>query len=651
MRGTMKNKISQISLLKNDVCSKSDIYRKYRAQINKLISNSDVRPGSEEERALYIPDEHTEEKLQDIFDDEADSLSLLIGYAGIGKSTVLRNFFNFSNSVISESRDGKAVIFPMTCNGKILDNAELIDDFTARISSVCSYIEKKTPELEIWFNSEQGQHSFYQYIDNTNPKILEHVPYDESVGIPTKKLENKKLRYAFEKERFIFTATKLKYYLGREECKYNKLIVILDDVEPLPYHAQKELIMQYVRFYECMRNVSEKDSDKKYIINMLISIRPHTNRILNTERDFKAFYVTREIVKQDMVDLHKLFEKKIYYYSKEINIENKDSWDTATKVLLILSGKFNGKYRNMIKNISLLNARDALKAYALVLSNRIWIQKNADKYAEFTINENDYIFNNITVLRALACEQYYVYARRGQYLIPSIILNSLDKNYSILNLCLLNCFLIEDSKNFSYGLEYKTGDDILKIFEKVFPNYLDLKDDVEKMIRYFYREKILRKSINDTEKLECQDEENITMQSKLYLSPKGYEISNMLSSDSVYYELCREDYYRVMNDEYSKQSSFELMQKGQQIGIFCDLLVLLKELMDEEKTYLLYVKEHNTLELYHAYFGNEVLCKKIYHGLCKSIEYSGNMNNPEMFPLKDEIEQKITELSNILCLE
>lgn len=647
----MKKKISQVSLLKNDVCSKSDIYRKYRVQINKLISNSNVRPGSEEERALYVPDVDTEEKLQDIYDDEVDSLSLLIGYAGIGKSTVLRSFFNFSNSAISESRDRKAVIFPMACNGKILDNAELIEDFTIRISSVCSYIEKRTPELQIWFNSEQGQHSFYQYIDNTNPKILEHVPYDESIGISTKELESKKLYYAFEKERFIFTVTKLKYYLGRKECIYNKIIVILDDVEPLPYHAQKELIMQYVRFYECMRNVSEKDSEKKYIINMLISIRPHTNRLLNTERDFKAFYITREILKQDMVDLHKLFEKKIFYYSKDITIENKDSWDTATKVLLILSGKFNGKYRNLIKNICLLNTRDALKAYALVLSNRIWIQKNADKSAEFTINENDYIFNNITVLRALACEQYYVYARRGQYLIPNILLNSLDKNFSILNLCLLNCFLIEDSKNFSYGLEYKTGEDILKIFQKVFPNYSDLKDDVEKMIQYFYREKILRKSINDIEKIECQDETNITMQSKLYLSPKGYEISNMLSSDSVYYELCREDYYRDMDNKYSKQSSFELMQKGQQIDIFCDLLVLLEELLDVEKKYLFYVKEHNTLELYHAYFGNEVLCEKLYRGLCKSIEYSGNLNNPGIFPLKNEVEQKIAELSNILRSE
>ncbi len=645
----MKKKISQISPFKNLTSPKSDIYRRYRLQINKLISSSDIRPGSEEEKQLYVPDEDTESKLQDIYDDESDSLSLLIGYAGIGKSTVLRNFFNFSNSAISESREQNAIIFPMSCNGKILDDKEIVEDFTIRISSVCSFLEKKFPALAAWFNSSNGQHSFFDYINDTNPKILEHVPYNRSIGSSPSELESLKLSYAYERERFTFMVTKLKYYLGRIDCRYHKLIVILDDIEPLPYHAQKSLIMQYVRFYECMRNVSETNSEKKYIINMLISIRPHTNRILNSENDFKAYYVTREIIKEDMVDLHQLFSKKILYYSKEITIENKESWDTATKVLLILSGKFNGKYRNLIKNISLLNSRDALKFYSLILSNRIWIQKNADKTAEFTINENDYIFNNITVLRALACEQYYVYAMRGQYLVPNILLNTPDKNYAILNLCLLNCFLKEDYRNCSYGREYKTGDEIIEFFLDVFPDYPDLKEDVQKMIEYFYREKLLRKSINDTEKTEVSDEDTeINMQSKLYLSPKGYEISNMLSCDSVYFELCREEYYRTMESEYSAQSSYELMQKGQQLAIFCDLLILLKELIAEEQKYLLYAKDKNTLGLYHLYFGSEILCEKLYQGLCRSIEYSGNIYNPDTSLLKGEVEHLLAVSDQIL---
>lgn len=644
----MKKKISQVSPLRNMVCSKSDIYRKYRIQIDKLISSSDIRPGSEEEKLFYIQDVETEGKLQAIYEDEADSLSLFIGYAGIGKSTVLRNFFNFNNSAISESGDGNAIIFPMSCNGRVLDDKEIIDDFTIRISSVCAFLEMKEPELGRWFSTASGQHSFYEYINNTNPKILEHVPYNEYIASSPSELESKKLNYAFLKERFIFMATKLKYYLGRNECRYNKIIVILDDVEPLPYYAQKKLIMQYVRFYECMRNVYEVNSEKKYVVNMLISIRPHTNRILNAENDFKAYYVTREIIKEDMVDLHELFTRKILYYSKKVTIENKDSWDIATRILLILSGKFNGKYKNLIKNISLLNTRDALKAYALVLSNRIWIQKNADKNPEFTIKESDYLFNNITVLRALACEQYYVYARRGQYLVPNILLNSMDKNYSIINLCLLNCFLREDGKNYSYGKEYKTGEDISKFFMEVFPNYPCLEEDVNKMTKYFYNEKILRKSINDTEREESQDEEGMTLQSKLYLSPKGYEIANMLSSDSVYFELCREEYYRIMDTEPSAQSSFELMQTGKQITIFCDLLILLKELIAEEQKFLLYAKEHHTIELYHLYFGNEILCERIYQGVCRSIEYSGNMYDRDICFHKGEVEQQILDLNSIL---
>lgn len=644
----MKKKISQISSLRNEYCSRSDIYTKYKWQFNKLISCSGIRPGSKEEKQLYIQDADTESRLRDIYEDDADSLSFLIGFAGIGKSTVLRNFFNFGNSVISEVRDERAIIFPMSCNGKILDDKETMEDFTNRIGSVCSFLERKIPQLQEWFSTTKGQHEFYEYINDTNPRILEHVPYDEQIYAKQYELEEKKLYYAFVKERFIFTVTKLKYYLGRKECYYNRLIVILDDVEPLPYAAQKNLIMQYVRFYECMRNVSEDYSDKKYIINMLISIRPHTYRILNTERDFKAYYVTREIIKQDMVDLHELFSKKIEYYSKDISIENKDSWDIATKMLLILSGKFNGKYGNLIKNISLRNTREALQAYSLVLSNRAWIQRNMDKNANFTIKENDYIFNNITVLRALACEHYYIYARRGLYLVPNILMNSLTENYAIINLCIINCFLCEDYEDYSYGQKFKTKEEILGYFHKVFFSRPEIENTAAQMLDYLYSEKILRKSINDTEKVEqLKEDDKLEMKSRIYLSPKGYEIDNLLKSDSVYFELCREEYYREMSEEYASQSSFELMQKGQQLEIFRDLFILLAELIEEEKKYLSYAKELDTITLYRNYFGSEVLCEKIFQGLWKSIEYSGNMHY--LWEQKNDTEKKIAELKGILA--
>ncbi|GFI57566.1 hypothetical protein IMSAG025_01006 [Muribaculaceae bacterium] len=103
-----------------------------------------------------------------------------------------------------------------------------------------------------------------------------------------------------------------------------------------------------------------------------------------------------------------------------------------------------------------------------------------------------------------------------------------------------------------------------------------------------------------------------------------------------------------MESEYSAQSSYELMQKGQQLAIFCDLLILLKELIAEEQKYLLYAKDKSTLGLYHLYFGSEILCEKLYQGLCRSIEYSGNIYNPDTSLLKGEVEQLLAESDLIL---
>lgn len=57
-------------------------------------------------------------------------------------------------------------------------------------------------------------------------------------------------------------------------------MIILDDVESLPYNYQEQLILQYLRFYTCMRNLPDIDDlDKKIIMSIywFLSDRRHIN--------------------------------------------------------------------------------------------------------------------------------------------------------------------------------------------------------------------------------------------------------------------------------------------------------------------------------------------------------------------------------------
>lgn len=660
----MKKKINEISPYKDDIIPENDLYTRYKAAFDKLLPLNDVKPNSKEDKAFYIPDDEFDRELDCILQDVNDTFSFVIGYAGIGKSTSLRHFFGFSNSAPVLMENSEILIFPSTFNGCVIENylcekklnkdsiAEYIkNDLTLRINSVCSFLEEMYGGLKERFDSYEGQMEFYAYLKGTNPRVLEHLPYIQRKNLNITEEKMKKLEYAYEKESFICSVTKLKYYLGSSLCKCQKIIAIIDDIEPLPYSFQEQLVMQYARFFECMRNVCQSIAEKPFIFNILIALRPHTYRILKGDRAFQSFFITRIIQKKNMVDLAELFQRKISYYSEQIAHEKKDSWESACTALTRLSQKFQSRYAELIKNLTLWNTRDAISVYKTVLENRTWVQRNMNKTSGFNIVENHYVFNNITVLRAITCENHPIYKYRSNCMLPNILYNTKDKNYTFLILCIFKLFHPEhasvsadDSIYDSCSLSYK---EIISCFTKIFPEYPDIEDDARCAVKYLFSSKILRKNINDTDTIETLDKpESLKEDSLLYLSPRGIEIWKIIASDSVYMELCREDYYRdYLNRENIRESSFELMQRGQQRLIFFDLYILLLEIIKIEENYINYSKNANTLDIYEQYFEAGIISERFLYGIQNSIEYSGNGSDTELIEKRTCVEQELQRIS------
>lgn len=655
----MYKKINEIAPLRNERGARSDLYTRYKKAFDKILPLNDARPNSKKDLATYLPDKELDKELETIKNEENDSLSILIGYGGIGKSTSLRHFFEFVNAVPTFIDRKTIIVFPVIFNANVINSEkdesisdQIRNNLALRIDTVCTLLENEYPDLKTLFYSEKGQLDFYNYIYKTNPRVLELLPYDQRLNLSEKEEKLKKLYYAYNHDRFICSATKLKFYLGNKKCASSKLIVIVDDIEPLPYKVQVELIMQYLRFFECMRNVVNADKFKEYVVNFIISMRPHTYRILKEYRAFQAFFITRVICKKNMLNLAKYFRRKIEFYADNISHENMESWNEACRVLDILNNKFNARYSTMIKNLSLWNTRDAIELYKQVLENRVWIQRNMEKTSGFTVSEDNYVFNNITVLRAIACGHYYVYSQRENCCVPNILLNTSDKkNYSLINMYIFSLFHAESSnKDWLYGMKYRSYREIVNCFITTFPNMKEIKNDVQVAIKYLFQKKVLRKSINDTDKIEYLDSyKSLSGDSLLYLSPKGNEIWNMLCSDSVYLELCREDYYRDYNNPKNiKESSYELMQAGKQTLIFYDLLSLLLELLNLEYVYVECSIQNDTIDIFKKNFGNNTMIEYLYMGVTRSIEFSGNSDNDILAERKNLLETKIRKLKDLL---
>lgn len=650
------DKINCISKIKNTEVAENDLYRRFKLQFDTLLSPTFFKKNLAQMETCYVEDPEMERRINDVNEDITDTITILTGQAGCGKSTLLNHCFCFINATILYSND--ILIFPANYNGRVrgiglteMNVDDIIEDIkknlTKAIKSMCLRLLEENEELQklYW---EQYIEDFFCFFQDTNGNELNYITEDEKKTLPPKKIRSLCLTRAERMEPFIFYATELKFLLSRKVNKCKKLIIILDDIDPLPQGYQIQLIMQYIRFYECLRNVNSEKYEKEFLVNMIFSVRPETYRNIMSYYEISAYAITRIIEKKKSVDLWDILEKKFDFLSRKPQVTNIDAWRHAYNILKIVGKKFNKRYSSMIKNLSEQNLREAQINFLKVLSNRSWIQKNALKEPEFTIYESDYVFNNITVIRALTCSNYFVYKNHKDVLCPNLFIVEESKDY-----CLISLHLILYLNRFSERAIKDDNPDIAieKIIESFRSIFSYLNKDIWKVIYYFFERKIIIKSLYDKTRVNyCDAENELAETSLVHLSSKGAELWNMFHTDSVYLELCREDYPR----DYSKKinnsfSSFELLQDNHQDKIFLDLLIILSGLLEKEEAELKKIKKRKKMQLYQESFGSELLVENLMCGVIKSIEYSGKSNESVEFYI-NQLNNKIETIKeNYLC--
>ena len=338
------------------------------------------------------------------------------------------------------------------------------------------------------------------------------------------------------------------------------------------------------------------------------------------------------ITKDNAVDWADMFEKRFKYYTDKSPkvIGNKETWNECYSALEEMNRMFSGQYKKMIINLYFMNIRDALSYYSKVFANRLWLQKNKEIFAEFTVERPDYLFNNITIIRALSCNESPVYFDDLGNILPCLFLNTKDKDYSIQCLLIMSFFYNRYVTGEPYGIDAIKKDEIIKRIKNIFDEAQ--VEIFEECIGYLFERRILRKSIRDKDDYKTMDRrDSLKGNSKLYLSSRGVEMWRMLSQDSVSLELFREEVYR----DYAKHgfnglSSFELMKKMRQEEIFEDLLNYIEVLYYKEDDIYNKIVGTDKQEIYENMFGDKRVVAHLLSGVENSLNYSGKMENPDL---------------------
>lgn len=626
---------------RNGSVGESDIYRKFSIEFDDLFNAKDEIKNKEEFEKLYVSDIEFEKQIHSFRNSNKSMAKFCVGYTGIGKTTSIR--YCFGLGVSNEAYinyNTKELIFPTFLDGYQL--ADLSKSHLAtRISAVCTTLEEKFPELREQLKTVEGKKELYKFIRNHTAFALEDVNPIETMDLNDNELIILKLNAAYEKNAYEFQANKLKFYIKKKYSEFERLIILLDDIESLPEVYQRETIARYLKFFECMQN-TDFPKNGSYKINLLISVRPHTYRIFNNNRVLETFSITEPaILKKNSVNLEYIFANRFdNYTSRRDNIGNMETWDKCYNELMMMNRAFGGQYKEMIMNLCFMNIRDTLAAYSRVFANRFWIQKNKVKEDIFTISSPEYNFNNINVIRALACYEESVFWGDDEKIIPNIFYTTEDDDLSIYCLLVIKYFCKKRGSEV-YGISAERLIDVKNEWQEIFGKEVSQK--FLTVLGFLFEKKILRKSILDYDDIETLDtKESLREQSRLYISPRGHEMFNMFSRDSVLLEMLREAAWRdYENREYSKLSSSELMKEGNQSIIFKDLLEYIDYICETEDNVLSTVKLLRTREKYKKCFGKEPVVQVLLDGVKKSLDYSGIMHNSEINYAYKEVKNKI----------
>lgn len=612
----MKRRIKDTPITQTEY--RTEFYNMYRKAIEYYLSTP-------KEEAVYVEDLSLEKKLLRSFLSEDSKIIYFLGKEGIGKTTFLKQTFNVTDNGVTFDDTKDIVYVSISFRGQLIES-DIQTFIVNSISGLCTALGEHY-NLTEYFYSVDGQNEFYDFILKTNRSLLEYAKDADLVKKNKYEIKTVKLQKGEENNPYSYIGSKLKFLLRNKQCLLRRLIIFIDNIETLSRKTQFLVVRNMLSLFSCTLNTLSKENGEVVASTLLISMRQTTHDRLLENEEINAYKPVDYEYKETPIDISVFFEMKKQFLS--IDDSEKDMWQDAYEIITNLANKFNCKYSNMIKNLCNYDFQLMKRCYKKILTNKVWLLRGERRRDFLNMSKTDNLFNNISVIRSIACGNNVVYRGIKSTILPNVLLNDEFKDDSIMCLLILSYFMrkgkmIDQKKLYPLpGLIFGQNEETEHSFIRV----IEYFKDIEVLEETYY-------------------EGQVDPQKKfLVITPKGREIWNMFTTDSVLLEMYREDYYfQNGGDKSDFMPSYWLMETVGQQEIFMQLFRYINILLDLEVKLRDLAKENNTLSEYCSCFGNKPQCKRLLEGVVKSIEYSGNLGKQNISEALYDLEQKIRRI-------
>lgn len=581
---------------------------------------------------IYVKDP-LETNLQEICDRNANIIRYLVGFTGMGKTTLLRNFFKVQDrdvhikddSIViyisfyyaslsadqpQQSVESEVIKYLIRAIGKLMGKSpQLLEDEDAFWNDLYDYIECNKP---VCLQSEE-----------LNPKLSLKAWFGEATE---KSLDQKKrdLEKACEKNRIDYYSCLLKFVFSKMPNMHN-IFLIYDDVESKEAIFHRPVVEIARHLHSCFSCVE----DRKSWVKSIVALRAYTFRS-NLDRQLEA---RREQIKKNTIfkmetaQLHDIFSLRFQGIERQQKVieqlRDVDSYKEARKQFDLVVQQLDSSFSKMVYNLANCNLCNAMLMYSQILTNVEWIAKGeTELMGSFKVSADNYRLTSKTIFHALACgnEITYIEPEKESNYFPNILHNKgREEGTELFNLLIIR-YLINKNATDLYGNVYISRDDIVNDISKVFVESTDSEVKIDKWkmriidsLDYLYTNGILLRSIYDIETLDVEQIERQYRGSfKLYLSPRGRYLYNLFSKNALLLELYRDTIYTSLKNNDKLTCELKIYD------VIDYLISYIEVLFQFEKRNI--GEAVPNLGQYQEFFGSELLVSPLLEGVFKNIK-------------------------------
>jgi hypothetical protein len=446
---------------------------------------------------------------------------LFIGLAGIGKSTVLRNYFKLGqqNDLIRD----KFVLLPYSCN-------TLTSTLTPSMF-FASKLRVVTDKLTELLPSPINYDELWDYIDKNKPDVLRRYRKFKFVS----KISD--LETLANNDEFAYQAMLIKYLFAMPHFHHLKqIIIVFDDVEAINHDKRHDFIEFAYHAFSCLNN-----KDRDYHVKLLLAERPHTRdefHSLNWQEQRPDINITIP------ASLKEIFLSRHCYV---MEIKNPDAvqrelWQNSFQILCQLISKLDQYGREFILELTNYNIRNAMIAVESMLAQGRWFQTSDIHQSAFTIGSHTIRvrITNERILKALAYGNRAVYleGQDGSYGLTNLLKNSDEKDSDIAPLLIMKWFInnLDVSDPFASS-NHRDKEAFIKVLRQLTPLQPQLPFWIDKAFEHFIKQGIIDCILNPRDSTK-----------RLYvLMPRGIVLWEELSSSSGFMEICIDDLWLDFN--------------------------------------------------------------------------------------------------------